>query len=192
MALLVAPGPAGAAIVTNGDFEPGSLSGWLHADSPVVSSDSWFVYSGTTSPSFNVPIAAPPQGLYAAVTDQGGPGRRILYQDVAVRQTAVAQLSAFVYYRDSPGATLTSPPNLDYMGAANQQYRFDVVRPAAAVDSVSSSDVLATLFQTPTGGAQVLAPTQRAVDLSALAGQTVRLRAQPRLTTKGPYWRALT
>lgn len=175
-ALVAAPGGAGAAVVNNGDFETGSLSGWQHADSPDSASGSWYAYTGTTSPTSGAFIAAPPQGSWAAVTDQFGPGRRILYQDVTVPSAGIVQLSSFVYYTLSEMTSFVSQPNLDYTGPDNEQYRFDVMRPGAAIDSVSSGDVLATLFQTATGDPRTLAPTRRTLDLSALAGQSVRIR----------------
>jgi hypothetical protein len=175
IALLAAPAGAGAAIVNNGDFETGSLSGWTHSDDPVVPTDSWFVYSGTTSPSFGVPIDAPPQGTYAAVTDQGGPGVRILYQDVTLPSGfSDYQLSLFAYYRAQ--VPIVSPDTLSSSGPPNEQYRIDVIRSGAPIDSIASGDVLATAFRTVTGDSQTLSPTRKTADLSALAGQTVRLR----------------
>src|SRR5262245_19837052 len=81
---LAVPGAAHAAIVNNGDFETGSLSGWQTQNSgPVSSTNKWYAYSGTTSPLNARTIQAPPQGSFAAVTDQGGPGAHFLYQDLA-------------------------------------------------------------------------------------------------------------
>ena len=174
-ALLVAPAAANASVVTNGDFETGNLSGWQHRDLPDSPSGSWFAYSGTTTPLFSDPVHAPPQGTFAAVTDQGGPGQRLLYQDVALPAGFTdLQLSAWVYYQVQ--APIAAPPTLDYTVMPNEQYRFDVMRAGAPVDSVASGDILATLFRTVDGDPQVLAPVMKAVNLSSFAGQTVRIR----------------
>jgi hypothetical protein len=175
VALLAAPGSAGAAIVNNGDFETGSLSGWTHDDSPVDPSSSWFVYSGTSSPSFFNPVDPPPQGTFAAVTDQGGPGTRILSQDVTLPSGfSQLQLSLFAYYRAQ--APISSPDSLDSSTTDNEQYRIDLMRTGTPIDSVASADLLASVFRTVTGDPQTLSPTRKTVGLSALAGQTVRLR----------------
>jgi hypothetical protein len=50
------------------------------------------------------------------------------------------------------------------------------MRPSAPTDSVSSGDILATVFRTVTGGPTSLGPTLKTADLSALAGETVRIR----------------
>ncbi len=61
-------------------------------------------------------------------------------------------------------------------GQANQQFRIDVIRPQAPLESLDPTDILATVFRTQPGGPAKLLPTQLTADLSAFAGQTVRLR----------------
>jgi hypothetical protein len=174
-ALFAAPAAAHAAIVTNGDFETGSLSGWQVNVTPNPDTGTWFAYSGTTTPLNSFTVPAPPQGRFAAVTDQEGSSTRILYQDVQVPTGGtVAQLGMFVYY-DSQAA-ITSLDSLDPTGGANQQYRVDVIRPGAPLDSVASGDVLVNVFRTATGAPQSLGPTQRTADLTPFAGQTIRIR----------------
>jgi hypothetical protein len=167
--LLVAPGGASAAVVTNGDFETGSLSGW-QVDYVNPGMGSWFVYTGS---GFSVP--PPPQGTHAALTGQTNDSRQILYQDITLPPGgSQAALSLFAYYHSV--VAIFSPETLDPAVAPNQQYRIDVMRPTAPIDSVAPGDVLLTVFRTFTGDSTDLAPTQRTVDLSAFAGQTVRLR----------------
>jgi hypothetical protein len=178
--LLVAPAVASADtnLVTNGDFETGNLTGWTHADAPNSPFDgSWFIYSGTTAPLSDFPVVAPPQGDFAVVADQGGPGRRILYQDVALPAGATKiQLSLLLYYRTQ--VPIVEQDNLDFSGPppANEQYRIDVMKPSAPLDSVAAGDILTSVFNTPTGSVMTVAPTERVVDLTPYAGQTVRLR----------------
>jgi hypothetical protein len=180
-AALVGPAVANAAVVDNGDFETGNLSGWTLDNSPDdMSAGSWFAYTGTTPPISGMfpgsaPVSPPPQGNFAAITDQGGPGRRILYQDITVPSAGPQYLTLFVYY--STAVDLASPDSLDPAGPfENEQYRIDVMRPTAALDSVAPADVLKTVFRTQTGAPHVLAPTKTIVELASLMGQTVRLR----------------
>jgi hypothetical protein len=171
--LLAAPAAAGAAIVTNGDFETGNLSGWQVSTSDP--GEGWFAYTGTSSPLEDFTIPAPPQGNHAAITDENGAGLHVLYQDVTLPPGGpVTQLSLFVYY-DSQ-APIVSPDSLDPDGGANQQYRVDVLKPGTPVDTVASGDVLRTVFRTLAGDPQSLSPTVKTADLTAFAGQTVRIR----------------
>jgi hypothetical protein len=175
VALLAAPTAASGAVVGNGDFETGNLSGWnlnISPDNPFQGS--WFAYSGTQTPLFDDPVAKPPQGQFAAVTDQGGPGRRVIHQKFTLPSTTPVSLSFFVYYRAY--APIASPNTLSYTGPPNEQYRIDLMRPSAHLASLAPGDVLLNVFRTVTGDPQALAPTRKVVDISALAGQTVRLR----------------
>jgi hypothetical protein len=169
---LIAPS-AGAATVANGDFESGNLSGWQLEDFGGPG-DGWFAYSGTSVPTFGDPVPAPPQGTYGAITDQGNPGRHLLYQDVALEPGRSHTLSLYVYY--STSQPIASPEHLDPTGEPNQQYRVDVMSPSAPVTSVSPSDILLTVFRTSTGDPTSLSPTLMSADLTPFAGQTVRLR----------------
>jgi Ca2+-binding RTX toxin-like protein len=173
VAIVFAPASANAATVVNGDFETGTLSGW-QLDNSGDPGNSWFAYSGTTSPLFGVPIPAPPQGTFGAITDQSNPGRHLLYQDVSLEPGRAHTLSLYVYYRTS--ASITSPDNLDFSGGPNQQYRIDVMNPSAALTSVAAGDILLNVFRTNTGDPTSLPPTVMSADLTPFAGQTVRLR----------------
>ena len=68
---------AGAApieLVTNGDFETGSFTGWTVTDQ-AGGSGNWFIDTpGSSTPMNGLPTAANPAGgSFYAVTDQGGP-----------------------------------------------------------------------------------------------------------------------
>jgi hypothetical protein len=173
-AVLAAPGVSTAATIVNGGFETGNFSGWTVVNQSGGSGD-WFVYSGTSTPLTGFAIAAPPEGTFAATTDQGGPGSHVLYQDVALEAGFNHTLSFDVYYNNQAGVFAT-PPSLDFSVNPNQQYRVDVLRPTAPVTSVAPGDVLATVFQTNVGDPFTLAPTSVSFDLSGFAGTTVRLR----------------
>jgi hypothetical protein len=173
-ALLAVPGVSAGATVVNGGFETGDFTGWTVVNQS-GSFGNWYVYSGTTSPENGFPVAAPPEGTHAAVTDQGGQGSHLLYQDLALEPGFNHTLSLQVYYENQAGVFAT-PPSLDYNVFPNQQYRIDIVRPSAPVDSVAPGDVLATVFRTNVGDPTSLPPTPVSFDLSGFAGTTVRLR----------------
>ncbi len=167
---------ANAATVVNGDFETGNLSGWQTQTTGIDVGSGWFAYSGTESPFSHETIQAPPQGSFAAVSDEGSPSAHFLYQDIALEPFYTHQLSMLVYYQSDAAITVPTPPSLDPEGPDNQQYRIDVMKPSAPLTSLEPSDILATVFQTKEGDPEVMAPTKLTVDLTPFAGQTVRLR----------------
>jgi hypothetical protein len=178
-AVLAAPATASAATVVNGDFETGNLSGWQVVNNPPSpeESGSWLTYTGTAGPfeGFAV-IPPPPAGNYAATTDQGGPGSHILYQDLTLEPYYTHSLSLLAYYGSAAPLVTPSPNTLSFETVENQQYRIDVMKPTAPVDSVAAGDTLATVFATNNGDPQQLGSTSFTADLTPFAGQTVRLR----------------
>jgi D-alanyl-D-alanine carboxypeptidase len=160
------------------DFESGAITGWQAVGG---GSGGWFVYSdGQRAPDPaqsdpNVPfdVPDPPHGRFAAVADMDAPGTRILYRDLRLNGRFSLQLTAF-YTGSGP---FSSPATLAYdTPEANQQFRIDLVRPAAPIDSVAKGDVLANVFHTSPGDPAHRQPTEVRLDVSAWAGQTVRLR----------------
>jgi D-alanyl-D-alanine carboxypeptidase len=160
------------------DFESGAITNWQAVGG---GSGRWFVYSNGHKPpdpaqsdpnaSFDVPD--PPQGRFAAVTDMNGPGTRILYRDLRLKGRFTLQLTVF-YTGTGP---FSSPASLAYdTPEANQQFRIDLVRPSAPIDSVAKSDVLVNVFHTSPVDPARRPPTEVSTDVSAWAGQTVRLR----------------
>lgn len=186
-ALVVALGPSGAeaATVVNGDFESGTLDGWhVHQ---VTEAGDWFAYKGTDAPIGSKrphpadPVQAPPQGAYAAISDEANPDTLILYQDIALEAGYSQQLSLLAYYDSYKPIAIPTPNTLSVdeaslAGQKNQQFRIDVMKPDAPLESIGSADILRTLFVTKPGSPQKMAPTRLTANLSAFAGQTVRLR----------------
>jgi hypothetical protein len=180
---LLGPSGAGAATVVNGDFESGTLNGWgVHRATTL---GDWYAYSGTNPPiggkKVTAPVQPPPQGTYAAITDEYNPDTLILYQDIALRSGYDHRLSLLAYYTSLDPIAVPTPDTLsvddEVLGAnANQQYRIDVMRPEAAIDSINPADILRTVFRTRKGDPKEMAPAGLTADLSAFAGQTVRLR----------------
>jgi hypothetical protein len=186
-AVLLTPAGAGAAVVVNGDFDSG-LSGWQMQSTGPASAKGWFAYSGTESPVSAHSIPSPPNGSQAAISDQSGPASAILYQDVTLEPYWAHQLTMTLFYNNWAGLiAIPNPDTLNWTGNPsgnegegeeqdNQQYRVDVMKPSAPVDSISPSDILATIFATKEGDPEAMGPTQFNADLTPFAGQTVRLR----------------
>jgi hypothetical protein len=160
--------------VPNGGFETGDFSRWKQANQS-GGSGRWFVYSGTSSPLNGFPIAAPPQGNFAATTDQGSPGSHVLYRNIKLAAGQKHVLSFFIYYRNHAGEFVPRR-KLDYTVEPNQQYRVDLLRPQANPFTVSSNKVLRTLFRTKVGDPNNRGPHLRTYNISEFAGRTVRLR----------------
>ncbi len=181
----LAPSDAGAATVANGDFESGTLSGWQV--SRATQFGDWFAYRGTAAPIGSKrptpahPVQAPPQGRYAAISDEANPDTLILYQDISLEAGLSHQLSLLAYYNSYKPIGVPTPDTLSVDeealgGQKNQQFRIDVIKPDAPLESVDPADILRTLFVTGPGAPRTMAPTRLTANLSAFAGQTVRLR----------------
>lgn len=180
---LVAPAGAVAANVVNGDFESGSLAGWqVHRS---LEAGNWFAYSGSAEPISEKrgdgPIEAPPEGDFAAVADELNADTLILSQNIGLGAGLSHRLSLLAYYDSYVPIAVPTPDTLSVDsealgGQANQQYRIDVMKPTAPIESVDPADILLTVFRTRPGDPKVLGPTRLTANLSPFAGQTVRLR----------------
>ena len=177
------PAGAGAAEIVNGGFESGDFSGWKLRQE--TGAGKWYAWKGTEPPIPHergaVSVQPPPQGAFAALADQANPESALLYQDLQLEPGSRYRLSLLAYYDSYSALTIPSPDTLsvgeETLGAKqNQQFRIDVMKPDAPLDSVDPADVLLNLFQTRSGGARKMGPTQVVGDLAPFAGQTVRLR----------------
>jgi hypothetical protein len=174
---LLLPAGAGAATVVNGDFETGNLSGWTVFNS--TGNGDWLAYAGAETPISEKVFYAPPEGSWAAASDSEGWDSAILYQDVALEPHYSHSLVMTLYYQSFAPIFVPTPNTLtveDEPGAKNQQLRVDVIKPTAPIDTLNPADILATVFANKNGDPQFMVPTVFSADLSALAGQTVRLR----------------
>jgi hypothetical protein len=162
----------------NWNFERGNLTGW-HTRSR--GSGAWYAYSDGTKPPnpaetdpdvpFHMP--QPPEGRYAAVTDMTAPGARILYRDVKLDGRVM--LTFTLFYDNA--AEFSSPASLDFDGSeANQQFRVELMDPAARAGSTAAKHVLATIFRTAPGDPSKLDPRTVTFDLAEWAGERVRIR----------------
>jgi hypothetical protein len=170
---LLLPAGASAATVVNGDFEDGNLTGWNTYSSN--GEGEWLAYAKEPGQG----IFTPPSGNWAVHGEQHDPDTTILYQDVALPAGQSHQLTLRLYYESSEPIVVPVPNTLgvnDLGSMENQQLRVDVIRPTAPLESLAPDDVLATAYASKVGDPEEMAPTVVGADLSALAGQTVRLR----------------
>jgi hypothetical protein len=167
-------GVSATAKVPNGGFETGNFTDWRRANQ-AGGGGNWFVYSGTASPLTNNPIAAPPQGNFAATTDQNDPGSHVLFRKIQLKSGLRHKLSFYLYYDNFAGDFFT-PKSLNFNVFPNQQYRVDVMKPTADPFAVNNKAILARIFRTDVGDPNTRAPTLMTFNLTPFAGQTVRLR----------------
>lgn len=166
-------------LVTNGGFESG-LAGWSLADS--VGSDGGFqLQSGSTSGINGLPVAAPVEGLRAAMTDSGGPGSHALFQDFNVPLTVPQATLRFSLYIGNRATAFSTPNTLDWTTPTlNQQARVDIMSTGADPFSTNLADILQNVFQTTIGSPLVTGYNEVTVDITALlaahAGETLRIR----------------
>lgn len=188
LALLLPPA-ASAETVVNGGFETGDLSGWKV--SRATTAGNWFAYQGTAAPIGHrrgaAPVQPPPQGGHAAVADEANPDTLVLYQDLSLEPGSEYVLSLLAYYDSYAALTAPTPDSLsvdeEVLGSqANQQFRIDVLRAGAPLDSVNPEDILVSLFRTHSGGPRSMGPTRFTASLAPFAGQTVRLRIATAMT----------
>ena len=164
-----------AANVSNGDFESGDFSGWQRANKrPSDSEGNWFVYSGTQTPLGSF-ITAPPQGDFAATTDQNDPGSHVLYRNIKLEEGMNHTLSFYLYYVNEWRDFIT-PNTLSFADEDNQQYRVDLMKPKSKPFSMKNDAIKENLFRTEVGDPDTLEPTLMVFDLTPYAGKTVRLR----------------
>lgn len=177
-ALAALPSAHGSELIANGGFEFGFV-GWTVA-SQAGSDGTYFLQSGPTSPINNLPVAAPPVGLIAAMTDQQAGGSHVLYQDFVVPTGLIGGTLSFLLFVSS-GDDFRTPATLDWATPAlNQQARVDILLGSSDPFSVAPGDVLLSLFQTAPGSPQRRGYDSFSFDISSLLaaqqGQTLRLR----------------
>ncbi len=120
-------------LLTNGDFETGTLSGWTVTD----------LAGGNGTISNSTPGASTPLsgfstapngagGTSYAVSDQGGPGTHALTQSFTVAAGASQVILSYqMFVNNSIGATIIGGQGLDHNGNANQHARVDLLSGAA-------------------------------------------------------------
>ena len=179
-ALCVAGFAAHAAeLVVNGGFEINGGAGSQSFSSWSIAKQSgslggFYAQTGVVAPITPFAVPPPPVGTFTAMSDQTGPGSSVLYQDVALPSGTSPTFSLRVFVQNQADDYF-APPTLDYTTIPNQQVRVDIMSPAAPLFDVGAG-VLRNLFVTLPGSPQIQGYLVIAADLSAYAGQTVRIR----------------
>jgi hypothetical protein len=169
----------------NGGFETGDFQGW-HTFTQF--GQGWAVYKHGNDLPGSAPRPAyrrggggpsnfydPAQGKFAAVApDTGSP--RFLFRNLHLRANRKITLSLKVAYKNFADAFYT-PHTFDNQGEAkNQQYRIDIIKKGADIDSLAPGDVLKKVFRTDRGDKLKRSWFTVTANLSKFAGQTVTLR----------------
>lgn len=172
IATLVLAALAGGA-PSNGGFERGDLKGWKKK---TTAGGDWVAYVG---PSDNGEASMPPapQGTYAAAGVQDEASAGFLYRKLKLRKNHKIKLSFYVFYDNAAEEGFRTPKHFKVsLDQRNQQYRIDLLRQGAPIQSLKKRDVLKTLFRTRRGDPDKLAPKKLSFNLTKFAGRTVTLR----------------
>ena len=166
-------------VITNGGFElnggagSSAFTGWT-VYNEVNGSGNWYVQSGTGSPLNGFTVQPPPEGSFAAMTDQGGGGTHILSQEFVVPNGG-ANISFELFILNQAGAFYNNA-SLSHTQSPNQQFRADIMTPTSAIDDMGAG-ILQNLYVTLPGDATTSGYVTVSGSISAaLGGQTVRLR----------------
>jgi hypothetical protein len=160
-------------LVTNGSFETGDFTGWTVADDG-SGSGTWFVSDQATTPLSAFPVPPAADGTFQAFVDQTGPGRHILYQDIVIPASISVTLNMMLWAENYAGG-YANPASLDPNVLPNQQARVDIMSTGAPIDDVGAG-VLLNVFKTVPGDPTSIPFGPLTANLTAFAGQTVRLR----------------
>ncbi len=161
---------------TNGGVGSSTFNNWtvIRENSSALAVGNFFAQSGTRSPSAKLDVASAPAGSVSAMTDQAGPGRTAIYQDISVPATGAVWLALRLFVLNQTDDFAT-PASLDYNVVPNQQVRVDVMNPAANIWDVGAG-VLTNAFVTQTGSVSASGYVPVSINLLPFAGQTVRIR----------------
>ena len=186
-ALLLAP--AAMAGIVNGGFETGDLSGWTTFEANTVGEGvfraaeggSVLPLSGATAPTASV-------GDTLAISDMAAAGLRVLYQDITI--PAGATLSFDLWWNNAAGFWV-NPGNMFPNPFPNQHARIDLIALDAPLNTTDLDDIALSLVtldeDDPTQSGDWIS---RQFDLSAFAGQTLRLRIAE-VDNQGPLYVAV-
>lgn len=164
-------------LIENGGFETGTFASWTVVDVAGGDTVGFRVISDTLTPVSSHVVLAPPESTHAAISDQDGPGTHLLYQDVSLPEGRTATFRATIYLVNI-GADYVIAPTAGLAhdgGENNQQFRVDVMNPAAPLTDVGTG-VLLNVYRTDPGDLAQSGYVQLTADLTPYAGQTVRIR----------------
>jgi len=174
----IAQPAAGAPVLTNGDFETGSLAGWTETDQ-LGGSGSWFASTpGAATPLSGIATSAAggsPHGTTYAVSDQGGPGSHALTQSFTVGAGLSLVLNWDMFINNSDSGPFGT--GLDYTVTPTQVGRVDILSAGAGAFDVGAG-VLQNCFLGGTPGSIPNDFAAQSCDISATVagGGTFQVR----------------
>jgi hypothetical protein len=180
--------------VRNGGFERG-LNGWETSDR---GEGQWESLDATGVEAVNSRLQGPKAGERQALVSQGGPGSRLLLQDLQLKANRTLRLSFWIQVRNNAGE-FASPNTFDTEellplsargGASvrdNQQLRIEVIKPSAPIRTVKRKQILATVLRTMPGDRPNSKWKRYSVNLSKYAGKKVTLRIAE-VDNLGEFW----
>lgn len=168
--LFAAVAGARSTTVNNFGFEDGNFNLWTVTN---TGAGDWFVQQSLTTPISLRGWRGAVEHEYGALTDQDNPGSHILSRTITVGKTT--RIEMYVYYKNRADV-FCSPASLSEVGPCNQQYRIDLIKTSAAIDSVAPADVLQNLFQTKPSSKFTLKPKHLLVKVNGGISGDVVLR----------------
>ncbi|QDU22816.1 LamG-like jellyroll fold domain-containing protein [Urbifossiella limnaea] len=169
-------------LLTNGNFETGSLTGWTTL-TPQGNGAYFASAPGASTPTSGRPtVGNPSGGTTYAVSDESGPSVHGLLQTFTVPATATqVVLSYQMFVNDYNGAgAIVNPAGLTTSAGANQHARVDLLRAVSAPFSTAPADVLQNFYlgTDPPAGANPHAYLNYSFDITAFVvpGQTYQVR----------------
>lgn len=164
-------------LLTNGDFESGSLSGWATAEqSPNDGNFSAFDNPSSAPFSFTPIDTTGFGGTYYAVSDMGdidmdfssGPTTSVLAQTFEITSTpGLVTLSFRMFVNDHSGNPITNASSMDAFGVPNQHARVDILTGGAGLFDTGVT-VLDTLFIGADSGSIPNEPTAYSFDITSV------------------------
>jgi hypothetical protein len=172
----------GVELLTNGSFEANggngssSFTGWTVVRENATSDvdGNFYAQNGLRSPITRFEVVGAADGVFTAMSDQNGPGRTAIYQDVTVAASGPVWLNLRVQIVNQVD-DFVAAPTLDFATVPNQQVRVDVLSLAAPLWSVGPG-VLTNVFTTTPGTQLPGGYAPLSINLQPFAGQKVRIR----------------
>ena len=171
-------------IAQNGGFETTPLASWqTFSQGHLGGQGSWYSHTSGNGTWSGLPTSPPSAGSRQAVADNSGRVAAILYQDITLPATTRATLSFVLWHGNAaPGGSYVNGASLSPTNT-NQRVRVDLINPGTNL--LTTTGALALLYQTGASTPVVVNPTTITSDLTAFAGQTVRLRVAIAATNGG-------
>lgn len=161
------PSQAAVQLISNGDFETGTLAGWTKADLAGSSGTFFLQGIGATSPSSGSFVVGPKSGAFYALSDQQGAGTHVLYQDFSIPLDKISAILSFDMFVNSYDSVVVNPGGLNHNLSPNQHARVDILTGSADPFSTAAGDVVQNLFLGADAGTNPHDYSSHSVDLLA-------------------------